>query len=103
MKFGDVILAGLIIYGVFSTQRGVRGSRTKEERFFAIRMAMFSWIVGFLFVVALLFLPNKQRVLMMLPLFVVVVTVAKLWRSGKTRLRREAQTQDRFDGAKRVN
>ena len=50
-----------------------------------------------------MFLPNRQRVLLMIPIFLVATTVAKLWRNGRSRLRREHEERDRFDRMKRIN
>ena len=103
MKILTWLLAIGLIVAVFGTQRSVRRSRSDAERFFAMRVAIFSWVAGFAFLVALLFLPNKQRVLLMIPLFVLSVTVAKLWRTGRARLQREAQERGNLDRMKRVN
>ena len=37
------------------------------ERAFTVRFTAFVWLVGLLFVAAFIFLPNKGRVIMMLP------------------------------------
>ena len=103
MKFLTWIIAFVLIAGVFTTHRSVRRSTSEAERFFAMRLALFSWVAGFAFLLALLFLPNKQRVLMMIPLFVLSVTVAKLWRTGRARLRREEAERGSLDRMKRVN
>ena len=97
-----VVAAGLIVC-VFGTHRSVRRSRSGAERFFAMRLAIFSWVAGFAFLVALLFLPNKQRVLLMIPIFLLSVTIAKLWRTGRARLRREEAKRGSFERMKRVN
>jgi len=103
MKFAIWLLVLVLIIGIFSTHRSVRRSRSEAERVFAIRLALFSWLAGFVFFVALMFLPNKQRVLLMIPIFLVAVSVAKLWRDGRARLRREHEERDRFERMKRVN
>jgi L-asparagine transporter-like permease len=103
MKFLTWLIAILLVVAVFGTHRTVRRSRSAEERFFAMRLAAFTWIFGFAVVVALLFLPNKQRVLALLPIFLVAITIAKLWRDGRARLRREQDERTRFDQMKRIN
>ena len=103
MKFLTWLIALVLIVSVFGTHRSVRRSRSDGERFFAMRLALFSWVAGFAFLVALIFLPNKQRVLMMIPLFVLIVTVAKLWRTGRARHRREEEERGSLDRMKRVN
>lgn len=103
MKFLTWLIALVLIVSVFGTHRSVRRSTSNAERFFAMRLALFSWVSGFTFLIALLFLPNKQRVLLMIPLFVLIVTVAKLWRMGRARLRREEAERGSIDRMKRVN
>ena len=103
MRFLTWIIALILIVGVFSTHRSVRRSTSEAERYFSMRLALFSWLAGFAFVIALIFLPNKQRVLLMIPLFVGIVTVAKLWRTGRARLRREEAERGSIDRMKRVN
>ncbi len=103
MKFATCLLALVLITGVFSTHRSVRRSRSDAERFFAIRLALFAWVAGFVFIAALVFLPNRQRVLLMIPMFFVAVSVAKLWRDGRARLRREHDERDHLERMKRVN
>jgi hypothetical protein len=39
----------------------------------------------------------------MIPIFVLTVTIAKLWRTGRARLRREAEERGSMDRMKRVN
>ena len=103
MKFLTWIIALVLIVCVFGTHRSVRRSTSEAERFFAMRLALFSWIAGVGFLVALLFLPNKQRVLLMIPMFVLAVTLAKLWRTGRARLRREEEERGSIDRMKRVH
>ena len=103
MKFLTWVIALVLILCVFSTHRSVRRSRSEAERFFAMRLALFCWIAGFAFVVALVFLPNKQRVLLAIPMFVLAVTLAKLWRTGRARLRREEEERGSIDRMKRVH
>jgi hypothetical protein len=103
MKLATWLLVLVLIIGIFSTRRSVRRSRSEAERVFAVRLALFSWLAGFVFLIALLFLPNKQRVLLMIPIFLVGVSVAKLWRDGRARLRREHEERGRFERMKRIN
>jgi hypothetical protein len=73
------------------------------ERAFTIRFTAFTWLVGFLFIAAFTFLPNKGRVVMMLPLFLVAVSLAKWWKNSRARLKREAAMDSNFHRARRVN
>jgi hypothetical protein len=103
MKFVTWLLVLVLIVGIFSTHRSVRRSQSEAERHFAVRLAIFSWVAAFGFMIGLMFLPNRQRVLLMIPLFLIAVSIAKLWRDGRSRLRREHEERDRFDRMKRIN
>ncbi len=103
MKFVTYLLLALLLFGVFRTHRSVRRSVTAEERGMAIRVSAFAWLMGFIFVIALIFLPNKQRVIMMLPAFIFAVAFAKFWRDKRARLRRENEERVNLERMKRVN
>ncbi|MEA3211361.1 MAG: hypothetical protein QOE70_4418 [Chthoniobacter sp.] len=76
---------------------------TPAERSFAIRFTAFTWLFGFLCLLAFLFLPNKGRVLMAVPVFLVASSLVKWWKTGRARLRSEARMDEGFARAKRVN
>lgn len=103
MKFVIYLLLAAMIFAVFRTHRSVRRSVTAEERGMAIRVSAFAWLMGFVFVLALAFLPNKQRIIMLLPAFIFAVSFAKFWRDKRTRIRREHQERANLDRMKRVN
>ena len=103
MKFVTYLLLAILLFGVFRTHRSVRRSVTPEERGMAVRVSAFAWLVGFIFLIAFLFLPNKQRVIMMLPGFIFAVAFAKFWRDKRARLRREHDERASLERMKRVN
>jgi FlaA1/EpsC-like NDP-sugar epimerase len=103
MKFETYLLVAMLLFGVWKTHRSVQRSQSAQERFFAIRASALTWLVSVMLATAFLFLPNKQRVLLLLPAFVVVVTLAKLWRNARVRLRRESQGRVDIERMKRVN
>ena len=103
MKIATWLLLFLLIFGIFSTQRTVRRSRSEEERFFAIRISAFTWLVGLIFLLALIFLPNRQRVLLMIPIFFTAVSLGKLWRNGRARIERERVEREQLGRMKRIN
>ena len=74
-----------------------------QGKFFAIRSWAFTAVIAFLFVVAFLFLPDKGRVVLLLPLFLFGVTMAKWMGKNRERLRRETREQSNFERAKRIN
>jgi predicted membrane protein len=103
VKIETYLLVALLIFGIFRTRRTVQRSQSPEERFFAIRASAFTWLVGILLLTAFLFLPTRQRVLFLLPAFVAVISLAKLWRNARTRLRQERQERVDIERMKRVN
>ena len=103
MKFETYLLLGVLLFGVWKTSRSVQRCQTPRERFFAMRASIFTWLVGFLLLVAFLFLPNRARVLLILPVFIGAVSVARLLRDARNRLRRESEARVDFERMKRVH
>lgn len=96
------VLAVLLV-GVFWPGVAAWKASSAPERAFAVRFTVFAWLVGFLFVLAFLFLPNKGRIVMLLPVFLTAVSLVKWWKNSRARLRREAQLDTNFERARRVN
>ena len=78
-------------------------TRSPVERSFAMRFTIFSWLLAFIFIVAILFLPNKGRVLMLIPVFLAGMSLAKWWQNTRERLRRESEAASNFERARRIN
>ena len=103
MKIAIYLLLAVLLFGVFRTHRSVRRSVTAEERGMAIRVSAFAWLTGFLVLAAFIFLPNKQRVIMLIPAFIFAVSFARFWRDKRARLRRETDERANLERMKRVN
>jgi uncharacterized membrane protein len=103
MKFETYALMIVLIFFVWKTHRNVQRSQSPRERYFALRASIFSWFVGFLLVVALLFLPNKARVLLLIPIFLGGISMYRFFRDTRDRLRRQAQGRVDLDRMKRIN
>jgi hypothetical protein len=73
------------------------------ERSFAIRFAAFSAVLTVILVIAMLYLPHKERALLILPLFAIGASLAKWRHSSRERLRREAEEATSFERARRIN
>jgi quinol-cytochrome oxidoreductase complex cytochrome b subunit len=93
-----VVLVGL---GLFAPMLDARRTRSEQERAVALRMTLFAWLIGLLLLGALILLPNKQRVLMLVPVFVTAVFLGRLWRRVRLRARRDAEVD--LERMKRVN
>jgi FlaA1/EpsC-like NDP-sugar epimerase len=103
MKIETYLLLAVLVFGVWKTHRSVQRSQSAEERFFAIRASAFTWLVGIALLATFVFSPNKARILLLLPAFVVVVALVKFWRNARARLRRESQERLDLERMKRVN
>jgi hypothetical protein len=103
MKFETYLLLGVILYGVWRTNRSVQRSQTAQKRYFAVRSSVFLWFVGVLLVGALLFLPNKMRILLLIPAFFGVVSLARFLSDARDRLRRQTEERVDLERMKRVN
>ncbi len=74
-----------------------------EERSFATRFAIFSGVMAFIFVAAILFLPNKGKVILLIPVFLVGTSLARWWENARGRRRRKTELNSNFDRARRIN
>ena len=102
MKYLLCIVVIAIIFGALRTHRQVRESRDSRERAFIIRTAMACVLFTIVCTALLLFLPNKARILMLIPAFFVAVTLGRAWYNTRARLRREAAGRVDFERMKRV-
>ena len=103
MKILTFLLLAVLIFGVFGTHRSVRRAETPQERSTAIRTSVACWLLGIIFLLGLFFLPNKARLVMLLPAFLMAVSISKAWRDSRARLRREHAARVDFERMKRVN
>jgi hypothetical protein len=74
-----------------------------QERFFNIRSWAFTGLVCVLFALAFIVLPNKGRVLLVVPVFLAGMSLNKWMRKTRLRLREEEAERTSFERAKRVN
>lgn len=74
-----------------------------KERFFQIRAWSFTGLVIFVSLLALIVLPDKGRILLLAPLFIGGVSLAKWMKRTRLRLREEEMERNSFERAKRLN
>jgi len=103
MKIAIYLILAVLLFGVIRTHLSVRRSATPAERGMAIRVSAFAWLAGFLFLLAFVFLPNKQRVILLVPGFIFAVCFAKFWRDKRAEIRRENHERANLERMKRVN
>ena len=95
-----LVITGLVVFAPL-WNGGLAPSQ--QERAVTIRMTLFTWIIGAVLAFALLLLPNKQRVLMLVPVFVTAVMVGKLWKRARLRAREQGgKPVDPLERMKRV-
>jgi hypothetical protein len=80
-----------------------RRSKSQQERAIGFRLTMFTWIIGLLLLLALFIVPNKQRVLMFVPIFMTAVVIGRVWQKARLRARREREQAVDLERMKRVN
>lgn len=99
MYFAALILLGALIAGFFSARKlWAKGTATRE-RSWLTRVALFT-VCGLLFATALLVpLPNKHRLLVLVPIFFIFSVANRVFKSARKRV---AQTQPDFEKMKRV-
>jgi surface polysaccharide O-acyltransferase-like enzyme len=102
MKYVLCLFLIAVIFGTLRTQRQLRQSRNEQERAFVIRTVAAVIVFAIVFTALILFLPNKARVLLLLPAFVVGMSLLKAWHQTRMRLRREAADRIDFERMKRV-
>ena len=78
-----VALAASLFGPLFDPRR----TKSQQERSVSIRLTLFSWMLGALLILALIFSPNKVRVLMMAPVLVVAIGIGRVWKSARERAR----------------
>jgi uncharacterized membrane protein len=94
-----LVLIGLVVVApLFDAAR----SASERERAMTIRMTLFTWLLGGVLLLGLVLLPNKQRVLMMVPAFVIATVIGRVWKRARERLRREREAPN-LDRMKRLN
>jgi len=103
MKIETYLLLTLIIVFIWKTHRSVQRCVTPQERYFTMRTSIFTWFVGFLLLMALLFLPNRARLLLLIPIFFGWIGVARFFRDTRARMRRAAESRADIERMKRVN
>ena len=103
MKFETYLLLGILVYGVWRTNRSVQRSQTMAERNFTVRTSVFLWFLGLLVLGGILFLPFRAILLLLIPVFVGAVTLTRLLRDARGRLRQQAQERVDLERMKRVN
>ncbi len=104
MPFVLLILIAGAIGGMISLRRFWSQYRTDRQRSWLFRIGLFSFF-GVLFLGMLLLpLPNKHRLLALVPVFFLIAVASRVFRSARDRIRRsEAPKEPNIEELKRLN
>ena len=88
-----VILAAGLLGATVSLRRFLARYPEAGQRSWWVRVSIFS-VVGILFLVLFILpLPNKQRLLAIVPAFFLIAVATRVFRAARTRVRNEAAAQ----------
>ena len=73
------------------------------DRSFATRGGLALLLINFLFILGLVFLPGRFKLLALVPAIITTGSTLKLLQSARGRVRQKVEAESRFAGAKRVN
>jgi len=102
MKFVLYLLLIALIFSMIGAHRSVKAARSAQEKQFVMRTTLAGWLLGFLLLAAIVFLPTRLLVLLMLPFAAVAMSLVRAWQSTRTRLREERAAAMDFERMKRV-
>ena len=103
MKFATYLLLGVLVFAILRTHRSVQRCESPRERNFVIRTSVALWLAGILLAVALVFLPNRGRVVMLLPGLFLALSVTRALRNSRHRLREERAGRVDLEKMKRIS
>lgn len=103
VKYVSLLLLIILAIGLFGTQRSVKRSTSERERQFVIRTSAALWIVGIIAVAVLVFLSFRMVLLLLLPAFVLGMSLLRGWHHTRERLRREDSQRVDIERMKRIN
>ena len=99
MYLVPLILIGALIAGFFSARKSWKQGNSTRERSWLTRVALFTFC-GLLFAAALLLpLPNKHRLLVLVPIFFIFSVANRVFKSAHKRV---AQAPPDFEKMKKV-
>ncbi len=99
-----LILIGGAFCGAISVRRFLARYPSRSQRSWWVRVSIFSAFALLLLVTLILPLPNKQRLLAIVPAFFLVAIAGRVFRAGRARIREEeAARKPDIERMKRLN
>jgi len=82
-----LIVVAALAASLFGPLYDPKRTKSQKERSVSIRLTLFSWMLGTLLIVGLVFSPNKVRVLMLAPVLVIAIGIGRVFKSARARAR----------------
>ena len=102
LPFVLILVAGFFC-GLVSLRRFLARYPTDSQRSWWVRMCIFCFF-GLVFLGMLILpLPNKQRLLAIVPAFFLIAVASRVFRSGRARMREEPEKPPDLNQMKRLN
>lgn len=83
--------------------RGIQQASNEQEKALAIRGNIVLWTLGVAFLVAMVLLPSRARLLFLIPLILVLGSAFKAYRNSRRHIRETAAMDAKLERMKRVN
>jgi len=93
----------IVVWLCWRTVMGVHRSTNRREQALAVRGAVALWILGAIFLGAMVALPGRGRLLLAIPLVLVMGGAWKAYRNSRREIRESANLEAKLDRMKRVN
>ena len=103
MNLFRLLVLGILGWLGWRTYRNVRHGANERERQLSIRALIALWILGALFLMGLLALPPRGKVLLLIPLALVLGSGAKAYFKSRREIRAAADMDAKLNNMKRVN
>lgn len=98
-----LLLIGIFFCVMVSVKRFLARYQSPTQRSWWIRVCIFGFF-GLVFLgILILPLPNKQRLLAIVPAFFFIAVASRVFRSGKARMQQEPQKAPDLEQMKRLN
>jgi hypothetical protein len=99
----ELLFVSFIGWIGWRTIRRIQQSTSTQERALNVRAMIALWILAAVFVAALIAIPGRARIFLMIPLVLVMGSAMKAYRNSRRDLRESADLTERLKRMKRVH
>jgi uncharacterized membrane protein HdeD (DUF308 family) len=98
-----LVLIGVFFCVMVSVKRFLAKYQSPTQRSWWVRVCIFGFFGLLFFGILILPLPNKQRLLAIVPAFFLIAVASRVFRAGKARIEKEAPKPPNIEQMKRLN